>query len=324
MNKILFLVFAFIPSIAFAQISGGLDYESSGGGGVVETPLLGAGNNGALDSCGNGCFEAEDELGLTANGQINASYLNLRNTGITLGGAERVLSAGSGGTEYFGVHANLNDFEGNAVAITYSGLLINGVEIVKPHAGTPEGVDIADIGSVFMQTDGGNGAPTLWSKVSGMGTNTGWRPIMQGDMYIAGEVVDVSTDTTISIAVSNTYYEVTSVNFDAATACGLEYWTNDDGGLTPDSNVAYGKYNFIAPLYFSAGNGNIVEFIVKSGSTEIGHCHAKMTMSTTAIDSTTLHCPICVTDTSELTLWVKNSAAVDVVIGDATTWFVER
>jgi len=45
--------------------------------------------------------------------------------------------------------------------------------LISSGAGSPEGVVIANVGSLYLRTDGG-AATTLYVKESGAGTNTGW------------------------------------------------------------------------------------------------------------------------------------------------------
>lgn len=48
----------------------------------------------------------------------------------------------------------------------------NGI-IVRAGSGSPEGVIVANRGSLYLRTDGGIGT-TFYVKESGFGTNTGW------------------------------------------------------------------------------------------------------------------------------------------------------
>jgi hypothetical protein len=44
---------------------------------------------------------------------------------------------------------------------------------IRVGAGSPEGAEVADVGTLFLRTDGGANT-TLYVKESGVGTDTGW------------------------------------------------------------------------------------------------------------------------------------------------------
>lgn len=73
---------------------------------------------------------------------------------------QRVFNKTSGAIERWNGAAWVTDFGGGA-ALTLQG------------TGSPEGVVVATVGKLYLQTDGANGE-VLWRKASGVG-NTGWR-----------------------------------------------------------------------------------------------------------------------------------------------------
>ncbi|MBW2672055.1 MAG: hypothetical protein JRD89_01400 [Deltaproteobacteria bacterium] len=210
---------------------------------------------------------------------------------------------------------NANGRLGTVTACIYSG------------TGTPEGSKTATVGSAYIRLDGGGGIPTFYTKKSGVG-NTGWWPLMDGDMKSTGGGVYASADIVIDMSgvTPGVWEEVTDANIDEIVALTNNY-TVSDGGLTPDAGAAYGLYLFSGMLHFKAQNNDIIEFVAyaNGGHLETGYgCKTYRTMTGTDWGADGIHCKFFMSTTDEVRLYVKSTTTNNITLQQETGWNLGR